>query len=298
MARYPVTLLYLVAPEGPDPLVTNALAAFGENIRKDHPAADVRLIELRATVFDDYVQRYHFSSAILYKLVLPQVFADYEHIVLFDCGMLFGQRVAGFLERIAARAASDATCAIEAFCVDPDGPGALSEQLQQLPHNALYPAGVILYFNVRKYAAAQVYARLVAAFGHYKGALIYAEQDLLCLTLGEGELGALAEHDARHHIDMADQASWYRMPEYEALVAAGDYLYLKHIGSFKPWKKWILHPAKALYLRALARLAPVVGEERMAVLYDEHAFPADTRFLQQQLSLLESYYGKSEVTVP
>ncbi|MFP5392251.1 MAG: hypothetical protein ACLGI6_12015 [Gammaproteobacteria bacterium] len=292
MQAYPLTLLFLSRQQEADNKARVALATFDAAIKEQHPGLDVRVIELHATVFDDYVQRYHFSSAILYKLVLPQVFPTYEHIVLFDCGMLFGRRVAAFLDGIAERIARADIAPIGAFCCDPTLPGALGENLRHHPHNTRYPAGAILYFDVARYAEARLYERFVQGFHAFKHELAYGEQDLMCLTLREDELSDFGERDDRHHIDMAGPDTWFRMPEYERLYASGDHFYIKHVGSFKPWKKWVLHPAKGLYLRQFEALRPLLGGAVIDSLRDDAAYPSDIRFLQQQLYLLETYYEK------
>lgn len=294
MQGYSLTMLFLSRGDASDNKARVALAAFETNAKVQHPGLDLRMIELHATVFDDYVQRYHFSSAILYKLVLPQIFGTYEHIVLFDCGMLFGDRLGGFLDGVAARIDSGDIAPIAAFCCAPDAEGALSADLRRHPHNALYPAAAIVYFDVRRYGAAGLYQRLVAGFGSFKHELMYAEQDLLCLVLQEGELCAFDARDDRHHIDMADQGTWYRMPEYEQRWRGKDYFYIKHVGSFKPWKKWILNPAKGLYLRQFEALRPLLGDAILDSLRDEAAYPNDIRFLQQQLELMERFYEKTQ----
>lgn len=293
-ARYPLTLLYMsAADDAADLTARGALVAFTDamNVRPGMP--EVRVVVLRANVFDHYQQRFHFSSAIMYKIVLPQIFPTLAHIVLFDCGMLFGRATADFLDALEARIARDELAPIAAYCGSPEHPGALATHLQALPHNRLYPSAVILYFDVARYVAAGLYERIVTGFAHYRDSLIYGEQDLLCLLLREGELSAFDERDDRLHINMNLDDSWLRCAEYEAAYAAKDYFYLKHIGSFKPWKKWILHPAKAIYLRERERLRAIVGDTFMPALEDPELAPSDIRFAEYQLLLLEALYARA-----
>lgn len=292
--RYPLTLLYMSrVDDDADLAARGALLAFSEAMRARRPELDLRLVVLRATVFEHYQQRFHFTSAIMYKIVLPQIFPDYGHIVLFDCGMQFGRATADFMAALEARIARDELGPIGAYCLPSDQGDVLAAHLHAVPHNALYPSAVILYFDVARYAAAGLYQRIVAGFEHYREHLVYGEQDLLCLLLREGELVSFAERDDRVHIDMADDASWQRMASYEAAWAAKDYFYLKHIGSFKPWKKWILHPAKSLYLREREALRALVGTQFMAALEDPELAPPDRRFADRQLQLLEEHYGRA-----
>jgi lipopolysaccharide biosynthesis glycosyltransferase len=291
---YPLTLLFMSrADDEADLAARGALIAFAEATRACRPQLDMRLVVLRATVFDQYQQRFHFSSAIMYKIVLPEIFPDYGHIVLFDCGMLFGRATGDFLAALEARIARADLGPIAAYCGLAEHEGWLAPHLQAFPHNRLYPSAVILYFDVASYAAAGLYQRILEGFAHYRESLLYAEQDLLCLILREGELGDFEARDDRLHIDMAEEASWMRMDEYRTAWAAKDYFYLKHIGSFKPWKKWILHPAKGFYLIERERLRPLVGAPFFTALEDPELAPPDGRFAAHQLRLLEVHYARS-----
>jgi lipopolysaccharide biosynthesis glycosyltransferase len=291
---YPLTLLFMSrADDEADLAARGALIAFAEATRARRPQLDVRLVVLRATVFDQYRQRFHFSSAIMYKIVLPEIFPDYGHIVLFDCGMLFGRATGDFLAALEARIVRADLGLIAAYCCVAEHEGALAPHLQSVPHNRLYPSVVILYFDVARCAAASLYPRILAGFAHYRDILLYGEQDLLCLVLREGELGDFEPCDDRLHIDMADEASWMRMDEYQAAWAAKDYFYLKHIGSFKPWKKWILHPTKGFYLCERERLRTVVDAPFIPALEDPELAPSDVRLAERQLRLLEAHYARS-----
>jgi lipopolysaccharide biosynthesis glycosyltransferase len=292
--RYPLTLLFMSrADDEADRAARAALIAFAEATGARRPQLDMRLVVLRATVFDQYQQRFHFSSAIMYKIVLPEISPDYGHIVLFDCGMLFGRATGDFLAALEERIVRADLGPIAAYCRVAEHEGALAPHLQSLPHNRLYPTAVILYFDVARYAAARLYQRILDGFAHYRDSLLYGEQDLLCLILREGELGDFEARDDRLHIDMADEASWPLMDKYQAAWAAKDYFYLKHIGSFKPWKKWILHPAKGFYLIERERLRPLIGAPFIPAMEDPELAPPDGRFTERQLSLLEAHYARS-----
>lgn len=294
-ASRPVTLAFLASGSAADAQAGQVLLRFQQGLAARHPQARLNIVSVQGQAFSDYVQRFHFSRTILYKAAMPVVFEACEHIVLMDCGMIFGQRIKDFLADLEQRIRERSMPVVGAFCMPPEGPdGALDAGLRGLPHHALYPSAAILYFDVRRYRDAAVYNRYLAAYAAHRERLVYAEQDLLCLVLREGELGAFEVGvDARCHIDLAAPAGWSQTARFEALHASGEHLYLKHVGSFKPWKKWVLHPAKAIYLRELRKLEALVGAEGLAALHDAEIYPAPVGYLEQQLALLERHYESS-----
>jgi lipopolysaccharide biosynthesis glycosyltransferase len=245
---------------------------------------------LQGNQFTDYVQRFHFSNAILYKAALPKIFPAYENILLFDCGMIFGLQVGDFIQKLSHRIENREMSAVGAFCVSPYVSGALSAELQKYPHNAFYPSAAVLYFDVNRYNELSIYERFLAAYETYRNSLQYAEQDLLCLALTESELCAFSDEWLRCHIDLASPEGWYKFDEYEEIYVNRNSLYMKHIGSFKPWKKWVLHPAKSIYLRELHNLGKLIGEEYLTIFRDDEFFPGNMGFLAQELMRLEAYY--------
>jgi hypothetical protein len=288
----PVTMVFLVGEdEGVNQIVRAVLRRY-EDVVKDRQGPSggmsLQLIELRGNVFDDYVKRYHFSSTILYKAIIPQAFLHYEHILLFDCGMIFGHRLHDFLEWVGQSISSCTIAPIAAFCV-PSAMGDLSGELKGYAHNPLYPTGGTLYFDVKRYEKYLIYDRLVSNFKRYRERLIYAEQDLLCLTLEGAELSTFPECGPRCHIDLAS-GDWGVGKQHERLYESRDFFYIKHVGSFKPWKKWVLHPSKAIFLRERRKLGQLLGMEYLEHLRDDELFPEKIGFLAQQLMLLEGYY--------
>jgi lipopolysaccharide biosynthesis glycosyltransferase len=291
MFEFPVTLVYIATDSATDSAVSQVLQLFKRSIQIKYPQVDLRLIVLQGNQFSDYVQRYHFSSAILYKAALPIILPTYENILFFDCGMIFGLQVGDFIRTLKMDIQNGEMSAVGAYCVSPYIDGALNLALQSHPHHVLYPTAAVLYFDVNRYNELSIYARYLAAYATYRNQLLYAEQDLLCLVLNEGELGAFSTKESKCHIDMASPASWNEVALYEENYVSRDFLYLKHIGSFKPWKKWVLHPAKSIYLRELCKVEKLIGIGEIPVLRDSELFPANSGFLAQELVRLENYCG-------
>jgi len=266
MTDFPVTLVYIAIDTATDSKAAQVLQIFQKSIQSNYAQVDLRLIVLQGNLFTDYVQRFHFSNAILYKAALPKVFPTYEHILLFDCGMIFGLQVEDFIQGLRQGIKNCELSAVGAFCDSSHISGTLCAELQAYPHNALYPSAAILYFDVKCYNQSLIYERYLTAYETYRNSLQYAEQDLLCLVLTEGELNAFPEKEVIFHIDMASTGSWAELGAYEEIYANRNCLYLKHIGSFKPWKKWVLHPAKSIYLREQHKLGRLIGRETLAAL--------------------------------
>ena len=288
-SRVPVTLVYLVGTGSADAKVAAILQRFEAGVRCRYPEILLQTITLQGNIFSDYVKRYHFSEAILYKVILPKVLKAYRHLLVLDCGMIFGNRLINFLDGVEMSIRSSEMAPVAAFCVPADQAGGLGDDLKHHPHNALLPGAAILYFDVVRYEQLALYERLLSGFQAHRERLAYAEQDLMCLVLTDRELGVFTEGGVRCHIDMAGQASWKAIDDYEALYASGDFLYLKHVGSFKPWKKWVLHPAKSIFLREQNKLGSLIGSESLADLHDPELFPDHLGFLEQQLLSLEAY---------
>ena len=285
----PVTLVFLVGTNDTENQKVRAvLPLFEESIKSRYQGAQLQLIELRGNVFDDYVKRYHFSSAIMYKAIIPQAFPHYEHILHFDSGMIFGHRLHDFLAHVEENIRSRTIAPMAAFCVKTEL-GDLRAELKSYDHNALYPDGIILYFDVARYGQASIYDRFVLAFKLHREQLIYAEQDLLCLILRNGELSEFHECGMRCHIDLAS-SDWSANEQHEGIYKSRDYFYIKHVGSLKPWKKWVLHPSKAIFLRERTNLLQLLKNGYSSYLRDDELLPANPGFLAQQLVLLEAYY--------
>jgi len=111
----------------------------------------------------------------------------------------------------------------------------LRDEFRGFKHHPFYPGGGILYFDVARYLRNAIADRLLANFNEYRERLVYAEQDLLCLTLKDDELTALADAGLRCHIDLASP-DWQTATEHARIHASPDCFYIKHVGSFKPWK--------------------------------------------------------------
>lgn len=290
-----VTMIYYADASRCDTgLSREALSEFKEKSIPVFGHDALNIIEINGNIFDGHVKRHHFNSTILYKIVIPKVVGLYRHIIVFDCGLIFGIYLKKFISAVRTQIEDKTISTVAAFCLKSAEVKNSSALLQGKSTNALYPAGVILYFDVQKYDEIKLYERFLACFFDYREELIYAEQEILCLTLKEGELGQLAECGMRYHMDLAT-SDWCQASDDVKFYSSKQYLYVKHVGSFKPWKKWVLHPSKAIFLWEKVKVIDTLKFERYDTLDDSEIVPARIDFLEHQLRRLEIIYSAKQL---
>jgi hypothetical protein len=112
---------------------------------------------------------------------------------------------------------------------------------------------------------------------------------LLSLALANGELSDLPECGVRCHIDLSSE-NWEESEHYEQLYESRDFFYIKHQGLFKPWAKWVLHPAKSIYLHEWRKLGKLIGTEALSTLRDGELCPSNIRFLVRELFRFDVFH--------
>jgi lipopolysaccharide biosynthesis glycosyltransferase len=252
--------LYLVYVEGgsEDAEALRVLQAFKACVGRE----DVNVIRIENTVFEKF-ERYHFSNAILYKLALPS-FIGHDVIVNVDAGFLLGPQYAMLAEQMdVALAQAPESSVVWAFCGD--SAVELPQALQPLPHHALYPIGWMLVFDRRRYVAADLYARLVRTYLAVKDALVWAEQDLLCLVL-EGE--QLQPLPAKHTVLIEQLEPESLLNPQESAGFTEDFSLYKITGTCKPWQYWVLDAKKRFYLHRRAALQAVLDIHSMRLIHE------------------------------
>ena len=106
--------------------------------------------------------------------------------------------------------------------------------------------------------------------------LEYAEQELICLTAHESELVALPDRELRLMeflgTDLLLGKKTFVTPDMQ------NNLFHKFVGSFKPWKYWVLDPNKFIYIKRRSELEsefslsgnPLVEAMRMSYEREEY----------------------------
>lgn len=270
--------LYLVYVKGgsKDAEAIRVLQAFKARVDRE----DVNIICIENTIFDKF-ERYHFSNAILYKLALAS-FIDHDYIVNVDAGFLLGSQFTNLAQQMdAAIANAPDPALVWAFC--DDSAVALPEQLQQLPHHALYPIGWVLVFDKRRCVASDLYARLVRAYMTVKDALVWAEQDLLCLVLEGAQLQALPE---KHTVLIEQLEPENLLQPQESIAFETDFSLYKVTGTCKPWQYWVLDSKKRFYLHRRTALQNVLDINSMRLIQESRHWVTQPSL---QRSFLEMY---------
>jgi lipopolysaccharide biosynthesis glycosyltransferase len=205
---------------------------------------NINAISLKPNVFDDF-NKFHFTSSILYKLILPQVL-DYEYILNVDAGYLSGGEASHLFEycRRITLSPKFIASSVAALCTTAEND--LSLELKVYDHHQLYPAGGIFLFNVTQYENQNLYYRLLANYNIYKNLLIWAEQDLLCLTALKEELFEIKFEK----LILIEQLSIQDYVEQKRPVQdVSEFMLYKITGTLKPWKYWVLDAKKLFYIR-------------------------------------------------
>jgi lipopolysaccharide biosynthesis glycosyltransferase len=245
-------------------------------------------VAVKSEYFKNF-SKFHLTSATLQKLVIPAIFPTEEICLSIDAGMIFGKGTTEFLEQVAR----PSNAAITAFTTASD----TSLQTHQLPieHHTLYPAGGILAFRPEIYRSKDLLKRCVETYQNLRNEIIYGEQDIICFTLKDSELADFASFGKRIHIDLANDQSWVNADDLAQTYISQQYLYMKHVGVFKPWRHWVLSPAKSIYIHAANKLPEAVkqltkhpkltcqhsSKDKFSELFSEHQF----QLFEEHLSL-------------
>jgi lipopolysaccharide biosynthesis glycosyltransferase len=232
--------------------------------------------------------KFHLTSATLQKLTIPAIFPSEDLCLSVDAGMIFGHEVPYFIEQL--KRPSEA--AITAFTSEAVST-LLNNQLD-IPHHKLYPAGGILAFRPEIYNKINLLDRCVETYNNLRELITYGEQDIICFTVKNNELDDFNFPITKIHIDLANLTSWTESETLVEKYLSKNYFYMKHVGVFKPWKRWVLSPSKAIYIDALNNLpeeirilinTPQISKQHTSI---DKFSPI---FFEQQLILYENYLG-------
>lgn len=215
----------------------------------------INAITLLPNIFDNF-KKFHFTNSILYKLVLPEI-VNYDYILNIDAGYLSGPEIEHLFEYSKKTISTQKfiNSAVGAICTLSEND--LSEDLKVFGHNEYYPAGGILLFNVIKYKELSLYARLVSKYNAVKNILLWAEQDLLCLTATIGEIYPI-EFEKTILIEQLSLRNY--IEDLKLTQEKTNFMLYKITGTLKPWKYWVLDKNKLFYIK---RRNEVIGNEEL-----------------------------------
>jgi lipopolysaccharide biosynthesis glycosyltransferase len=243
---FDLSLVYIASPKESEN--SEAYAIIGESIKHKNISA----IEIKRSEIFDTFNKLHFTNSILYKLILPQVI-NARYILNIDAGFLTGTNIGHMFEYFRNLVGSKdfRRSPIAAVCTAPETN--LPASLMGLPHSSFYPAGGILLFNTECYRAGNVFGRLIEKYTLHKDQLLWAEQDLLCLTLSDFEIFNLQLHEEIFLEQLSVQSY---VSDAASIAFESKFALYKITGSLKPWKYWVLDRNKEFYLK---RRAQVLG---------------------------------------
>lgn len=289
-----LTLIYLEGPEDEKKIDfenIELIKKFVEITKNTYPNTNFNSITLNSKYFSHF-EKYHFNRSNLQKLVFAEIFKNEEICLSVDAGMILGDE----FKKIIQEVNNDSNFTVKAFTQKSDA--LLTNSQLKKYHHDLYPAGGILAFNNWKFKESNLLNRLLVNFDNYKTDLIYPEQDLMCMTLTENELVNFRSDYTFYNLDMALGDNWGKdkIQNYENIYISGKYLYMKHIGLFKPWLKWVLNPLKSIYLNEISIASDCYSIFNETLLRSKHIYFNEnvSKFLVPQLDLLEKYCSITE----
>ena len=197
---------------------------------------------------------YHFNNSIIYKALIPSIIQHEPFLMNIDAGILLGDRFDELWQDISAQVErKSGDWVVGAHCHDPAESGLMPKTLIDHPHSELYPAGNLLLFNCSQYHKRNWHERFIGNYLKFIAELKYAEQELICLTAEEGEILPLPFIERRITPFLGVNVLNGSAPPLP-ISCLKDCIFFKFVGSFKPWKYWVLDPNKSIYTKRRAEL--------------------------------------------
>ena len=251
--------IFLIFIESQDKFISDEIELLLSKFNSIHA---VNIIKVNGDILSSF-DRFHFNNSIVYKLLIPAIL-DFDFILNIDAGFLLGSKANYFLFEISQRVANHIydDSIVAAFCSE--SAKDLPSSLKSLPHNSKYPSGGFLLFNSQKYKIHNSYDLIVGSYNQLKLNLSYAEQELLCLILLEGQL---AELPLGHNLLYEFLDFNGLNPGTTSIAYQGqEFAFYKVCGTNKPWKYWVLDYRKAFYVSRRADLEKVLALSEYAII--------------------------------
>jgi len=197
--------------------------------------------------------KYHFTNSIIYKPLIPDLIKNKDFIINIDAGIIPGANFNKFLDQsIEQSLENKSNWIISAFCEL--SAGLLPNGLDKFDANILYPNGQVLLFNCDNFRSTSFLARYLEKYNLLSEYLVYAEQELMCITLNEEELLELPLNGERFNYELnihslSDVSLIYNYKNIDESCT-----YSKIIGTLKPWKYWVLDPNKKHWIEKIKNM--------------------------------------------
>jgi lipopolysaccharide biosynthesis glycosyltransferase len=274
---FELCLVYLESAS--DSVNSDVYAIIGEAIRHKK----IRAIKIKKTEIFESFNKLHFTNSILYKLTLPEVINS-KFILNIDAGFLSGSKIANLFEyfRKIIWSKDFSHAPIAAICSAPEGN--LPEDLMEFQHSRFYPTGGILLFNTDCYKVSNIFGRLMQKYTLHKEKLLWAEQDLLCITLEDFEIYNLEITDEIFLEQLSVQSFF---SDASSVAFKSQFALYKITGTLKPWKYWVLDKNKRFYLSRRAEVLGAIDLRKFKLINDNRHEITNRLLYEAFLSLNE-----------
>lgn len=177
----------------------------------------------RITCFEDFPVSPWFSSAIFYRLAIPEIFPDIARAIYLDCDVIVDADITELWHTDLGN------CSFSAL--NDEGNFLLSEDAERrkkvagIPLNRIYMSSGVLLLDSQKFVKSRILERVIEVIKNHHGALVCPEQDAMNICIGEDEYVPL---DPRFNFTPFANLAKKRIRE--GIVPA-----IIHYSCMKPW---------------------------------------------------------------
>lgn len=220
----------------------------------------LKLVEVQQNISE--FNSLHFSNAIIYKILIPEIVQNEEYIINIDAGNIILDKFEFFINYVSQEISlTDFT--IGCF---------LSHNNTNFPLHLptisnIYPSANFLLFNIKAYKSKNLYEKITTFYASHLSQLKYAEQEILPCVLDSNCFLKFKYDDLIYLDDLIDFAN-NNFSEIDIKRLNNSIAYKNH-GSIKPWKLWNLNPRKFIYLNSRKELDFLFENEKYKFIHDE-----------------------------
>ncbi len=237
-----IALIYLKTSEDLDSAVRKTVYDFAKNFGGNA----FQFYEVANSLSD--FDAFHFDNSIVNKILIPEYLPDQPYILNIDAGYIPGNSFVKLILSIEQLIQENNNWIIAAF---DNQMMSLPAALKDLNANRLYPEGGVLLFNCQNFHQSNYSKIYKQSYEALKTFLVYAEQELLKITLGDGVIIELPFGGERKLFELTGDVVCNMPPLIKNSELQNSILY-KCVGTFKPWKYWVLDPNKKFWLELIA----------------------------------------------
>jgi hypothetical protein len=238
-------LIYIDKQQPCDVEAKNIIHKYVEHFYRMFPLHAIKI----CNTLPDF-NKYHFTNAILYKPLIPSLIGHSKYIINFDAGIIPGSHFDSFINQTINQCLINPNkWIISAFC-DPVL-NSLPVPIKISDESRLYPNGQVLLFNKENFDTFHFDQRYMVNYEKYQKSLVYAEQELMCITADTDELSELplANERTLYGLDLKSMLDKNLILDHAKIDE--HCIYSKVIGTLKPWKYWVLDANKKHWIEKI-----------------------------------------------